>query len=280
MMLVLSRETMARAAPQDSEPGARVEAREAFRRGETAFAHADYTVALAEFERTFRLVPHDAVRFNIAVCLEHLQRYREARTQYQAASESTALSEKDRARAAESMARLQHELGTLIVNGTLGAPVVVDREMRCTIPCRMDLDPRAYEVSLGGSPARTVRIEREAELTLVWPERAAAENASSSGSNPGTGIARTTGPNWLTWTGSALAAAGLGGTIGFGLRAKGLHDDYLARPTSSDYDQGVAARTLTNVSIGVLCLGAALVAVDLLFLSPRARPTAGTRTAR
>ena len=66
---------------------------------ERAFAEADDERALALFRRAFELAPHDAVRFNIAVCLERLGRPAEAISEYEAAARSAQLDEATRARA-------------------------------------------------------------------------------------------------------------------------------------------------------------------------------------
>ncbi|MFO0669883.1 MAG: tetratricopeptide repeat protein [Polyangiaceae bacterium] len=267
--------TPAYADPVTSAPSAaQVAARDAFADGERSFSRGAYEAALASFERAFRLVSHDAVRFNIAVCLERLQRYRDAREQYRAARESAMLGPEERARAAQAVERLGHELGVLVVDGSARAePVGIDGEVRCTVPCRIELDPHTYRVAVGEGAARLVRIERGAELRLsrapvlepVMP--AAAETAPSRG---GVDSARHS-PGWLTWSGAAVAAVGAGGVVGFGLRTQRLHDSYVDEPSASTRDQGLFARAMTNVSIGVAVVGVALVAVDLFVLAPSPR---------
>ncbi|AKF04107.1 tetratricopeptide repeat protein [Sandaracinus amylolyticus] len=86
------------ALAQDDE-ATRAAAREAFRAGEAAFIEEDDARALTLFRRAFELAPHDAVRFNIAVCLERLGRPEEALQEYEAAAISTQLDEAARARA-------------------------------------------------------------------------------------------------------------------------------------------------------------------------------------
>jgi hypothetical protein len=55
------------------------------------------------------------------------------------------------------------------------------------------------------------------------------------------------------------------GVVGFGLEANSIHDDYVATPTSTTRDRGLVMKGLTNGSIAVLSLGAALVVADLVF---------------
>ncbi|UJR83373.1 hypothetical protein [Sandaracinus amylolyticus] len=94
------------ALAQDDE-ARRAEAREAFRSGEAAFIEEDDARALTLFRRAFELAPHDAVRFNIAVCLERLGRPEEALQEYEAAAISTQLDDTARARARAQADALQ-----------------------------------------------------------------------------------------------------------------------------------------------------------------------------
>jgi hypothetical protein len=260
--------SIARAAP--SPPPAQMDARTAFDEGERLFARGDYTGALAAFEKVFRIAPHDAVRFNVAVCLERLQRYKDARVQYQAAAESTTLDDADRARARAAAERVAHELGALAATGTNGAALTVEGVVVCTVPCKVELDPGLYHVAADGMPERVVRVERGADLALDVsppPPPVVAKPERSEARPRG-------GPTWLTWTGAALGLVGGVGIAYFGLRAKSLHDDYLAHPTSDTRDSGLVARDLANVSIGVVGVGALLVALDLLVLAPSGRAAA------
>ena len=264
----------ARAAPQDESP-VQKEAREAFTAGERAFARADYAQALSEFERTFGLVPHDAVRFNIGVCLERLSRYRDATLQYERAAESTTLSAAERQRARTFAERTRRELGTLIVRGPQsGAPVAINGEVRCNVPCRLELDPRSYTVvlALAGERERTGRIEPGVELAIDLALEKKPPAAAIGASNPAPTReieSRRRGPGWLTWAGGALALGGATGAAVFGLRTEAIHDEYVRAPTIATRDDGVLSRTLTNTSIVVTAVGAALATFDLVVLARR-----------
>lgn len=258
--------TLAYAEPS---PSAQDAARAAFSEGERAFAKGAYREATALFESAFGLVSHDAVRFNIAVCLERQGRYREAWIQYKAASESGMLDDQDRRRAAQAAERTRRELGTLLVVGTGVAPVSIDGETRCSVPCRLELDPRAYEIVIGSNPARAVRIERGEEVRLEATRAeiapVPAEAAKQTDTRSYAEIRRRPGP-W-GYVGMGLGALGTAGAIGFGLRTESLHDSYLSTPTEQIYDSGVFSRTMTNVSIGVAVTGLAVVLVDLFVIS-------------
>jgi hypothetical protein len=267
------------AAPADGEAKTSEQraAREAFERGERAFQAAQYEAALAAFREAFAAVAHDAVRFNIAVCLERLGRFGEAAEQYDAAARSLLLGESERERARRSARSARAALGTVLVEaGAPGTAVSVDKVERCRIPCRIALDPGPHQVSIGDGAPLAIDVERGREHVMVPPEpqrgsAAARPEKQSTRADAPQPVREARGPSWLTWTGGALAVAGSASTLYFGLRTQSLHDDYVRAPTQERYDDGRQARLLTNVSIGVAAVGVALLAVDLLLLAPRER---------
>jgi hypothetical protein len=269
--LCLAAAAPARGAPPEAEAKSAEQraAREAFERGERAFASGSYEAALAAFREAFAQVAHDAVRFNIAVCLERLGRHAEAAEQYDAAAESRLLGAADRERARRSARAARAALGTLVVDsGTPGSRVSVDRVERCRIPCRVALDPGLHEVQIGEGPALALEVERGRSHVMLAP-REPAPAAQRPLDRPPAPRAPARGPGWLTWTGGALAVAGGASTLYFGLRTQRLHDDYMREPTEERYDDGRTARLATNLSLGVAAAGAVLVAVDLLLVAPR-----------
>ncbi len=253
-------------------------ARAAFSEGERAFQAGDYPAALAAFERAFALVPHDAVRFNIAVCLERLGRFVEAREQYDAAAESTTLSARERERAELSAAAARKRLARLVAeSGPPGRAVNVDGVERCATPCRLELDPGRYRVKIGkGTNTQVISLTlRSGKSTAI----AAPEPAPRSRTQPRRTSApsperESRGPGALTWAGGGLAIAGSAATVYFGIRTEQIKDDYVAEPTQDRYDSGRTSRLITNVSLGVAAVGAAMLLVDLLILAPQPRERA------
>jgi tetratricopeptide (TPR) repeat protein len=238
----------------------------AFREGERAFLEDDYELALSHFRRAFELAPHDAVRFNVAVCLERLARFREAAAEYELAAASETLPPEERARASELRERVRSRLGTLEVRGTEGADVLIDGEPLCTVPCTIELDPSSYPITIVRGDARAeataaVRrgereiVELEARVPDETPEPAAAIDHE------------TRGLGWLSAIGFSLAGIGAGCLVGCGLYAQSLHDDYVAMPSTSTRDEGLVFRDLANVAIAVAGAGAILVLVDILFFA-------------
>ncbi len=248
----------------------------AFARGQAAVLEYDYARALESFEEAQRIAPHDAVRFNIAVCLEYLGRYREAWLQYLGAVESSQLDDAARTEARASAARLRDRLGTIAIVEPIGARISVDGEERCTAPCEAESDPGDRVIVAEGDAGRgqsRVTVERgerhEVRLALAAIESDA----------PIEGASTRRGVGWLLGVGGAIAAVGVGGVIGFGVHTQALHDAYQAMPppaSQSTYDEGVLMQALTNGSIVVASVGAALVVLDLLL----AAGGSGTELAR
>jgi hypothetical protein len=265
-------------AQAEPSPESRDEARAEFQAGEQAFANDDYDLALRHFRRAYELAPNDAVRFNVAVCLERMGRFREAVAEYDAAARSEQLSEATRSRAREMAERGRQRLGTLRVTGSpAGADVLVDGEPTCTLPCRVQLDPRPYRVAVRADGAQvearaTVDRGGTAELELRIPTtRAARDEAAAPVEAPVPPAPAASsgggGPSWLTWVGAGLAAVGTAGIVGFGVHATSLHDAYVANPTPDVRDEGLLARDLANASIAFAAAGALAVVIDLIVLA-------------
>lgn len=273
-------------APQD----ARTRAAAAFADGDAKFSAADYEGALAAFERAYALAPHDKVRFNIGKCLEALGRHREAFVAFDAAAQSPQLTAADRSRARAAADRSAKELGRLSFAGVSGIDVQVDDQLSCTSPCTIDLDPGTHQVVVGAQAPASVEVRR-AETTAV-PLRAPAEadpadeptpargpegarvHAPPPVVPPGTPVGEDRPvrrepdgklrPGPLTWVGVSLGAVGGAGILGFGLRARALHGDYVASPSEDLRQRGTLMRNLANASIGVAGAGALLVVGDLV----------------
>jgi tetratricopeptide repeat protein len=275
------------------------EARGAFERGERAFAAHDYEAALQHFKRAFALAPHDAVRFNVAVCHERLGQFRAAIAEYTMAAASPQLDAASKLRADQNRARLEPLLATLVVDGEEGTRVLVDGEPACIVPCRVAIDPRPQVVTLRANEReRTLRIEplRGAEIALrsdlppdpatraepaaPLPEtlESGAGAAARAASQPLTVDSKTAAsvdgrprgsafPGLLTYLGGGLTIVAGAGTAIFGLRTQTLHDRYIANPSSDLRSEGLFMRSMTNAAIVTIGVGIALVLVDLLFIS-------------
>ncbi|MBX3125753.1 MAG: tetratricopeptide repeat protein [Polyangiaceae bacterium] len=284
---VLSSATTALAQPADAQ--ARSLAKAQFAEGQRAFDRKDFDEALRHFRRAFELHRHDAVRFNIAVCFERLGRFREALEQYEAAAQSSELDAKQKQRATTKIDALRAELGTLEVDGSpMGAEVVVADEVLCTLPCKALVDPGELTVVVRrGSTMeeRKVRVERQRTATVTVELKLDAPGATSSVQDAPIAVAPpedappavTRGPGWVTWMGAGLVVVGGVGVVAFGPKAQSEHDQFIKTGSEDARSSGERARDLTNVSIGVAVVGAALVAVDLLFIPKQGAPAATRR---
>jgi len=254
----------------------RQSARDSFESAEHAFAQSDYATALRLYQHAFELAPHDATRFNVALCLEHLGRFREAALEYDAAALSASLDEATHARARQLAVEARSKLGVLVVGGSpAGTRVLVDGEPLCALPCRVSVDPGQRRVNLENEPASsertvtaranetaTVRFETSGSMPIrasrVTSQPRARAPTESDASSP-------VGP--LTWIGGATAIVAAAGIIVFGARAQDLHHEYYDEThAESARKEGAVMRDLCNVSIGLAVVGAALVVVDLLLL--------------
>jgi hypothetical protein len=247
----------------------RVRAAAAFAAAERAFADEDYPNALQLFRSAYSAMPADTVRFNIAVCLERLGRFREAGAEYDAVTASATLAEDVRARARAEAERVRQRLGTLIVAGAPdGAAIQIDGDDLCRLPCRIQLDPGRHEVvaSSGGVTDRGVVVIARSETTHMTLRAVQ--------------VLERRGAGLLTWLGVSVAAIGTGGTLWFGLRARKLHDDYVANPSVETREDGLLARNVANVSLAVAVAGAVAVTLDLAVFARRTRvrvtPTSNT----
>jgi tetratricopeptide (TPR) repeat protein len=88
--------SVASASAQDD---VRARAGAEFAAGEAAFEARELETALAHFQRAFELAPHDAVRFNLGIVLEALERTEDALREYEivAASAEVDVDTRDRA---------------------------------------------------------------------------------------------------------------------------------------------------------------------------------------
>jgi tetratricopeptide (TPR) repeat protein len=252
----------------------RREARREFAEGERAFARGESAIALGHFERAFALAPHDAVRFNLAICYERLGRVRDAVREYDAAARSEALDRRTRERAARLAREARRGLGVLVLEGPEGLRTTIDGEPACALPCSAEVDPGAHEVRV----AEHERIERaevrageSVTVRFSLPEPAPPIETPAPirarGPVPVAPEDPGRGPTWLTWSGTAIAALGVLGVAGFGAGAQLVHErcDPACDPDTAQ--TGDLMRDLTNASIAIAIGGALFVAIDLVVLA-------------
>jgi hypothetical protein len=259
VLVLFSLPSIADAQPS---PTPEEQASAAFDRGQRAFEDDDYAGALAAFEEALRLAPSDVVRFNMGLCLERLARFRAALAAYQTVSASAELDDATRADASQRAERVRTRLGTLVFPGPAGARVEVTGVEECTAPCRMSVDPGTHEVRRTDGEGRvlSVTVDRGEEHVVDLAPPVAPPPPPPPPRRGGLRI------GLVGWIGAGVAVVGAVATVALGLRVLSLKEDYLADPTRDGLDAGRAAVTATNVSLVVAIVGAAVLAVDLLFL--------------
>lgn len=226
----------------------------------SAFEAHDYLKCATSFRQAYELVPIPHIRFNLGVCLERLARFREAAVEFEAASTSEVLTADVRARASERFAAVKMRLGLAKLGPVADfETAVIDGDIECTLPCAVHLDPGRHEASVGtGDRRRVTRFSivagAEVEVTFAPPVATPTPRTDDD--------ARI---GWMTWTGGSMAAVGVAGTVGFGLRTLSLKDTFDTDPTQATADSGNRMRNLTNLSLTVAATGAALVLIDLLW---------------
>jgi tetratricopeptide (TPR) repeat protein len=228
-----------------------------------AFDQNDYQAALERYQAAYEIAPVDALRFNIARCLERLARFREAASVWEALVESAALDEEQRATAAEQLAFVRARLATVVIEAQPGYErVTIDGDLECRLPCELALDPGSHlAIARGAREARRAfDLGRGERLVLAFesPEP----------------IAPATGPvepepasfsvSWLGWTGVALAVAGAAAAVVFGVRTIDLVEEFDLNPQERLADEGDVAWGLMLGGVGLAGAGVALLLVDLL----------------
>lgn len=249
--------TSAPAAAQDADASAASVEHDAYERGVAAFERGEPAVALHVFRDLYERTQLPALRFNIGICLEQLGDRVGALVEFEAVGASETMAPGTRAEAIEAAARLRAALATVTIDGPAGGVAVLDDERRCELPCELYVEPGAHHVLLGVADAEPQSFEATAgapsAVTLSPPA------APVAPSGPSLGV--------LTGLGVAVAAIGIGGIIGFGVRTLDVKASFDATPTVSLQTEGETMRDLTNVSIGVAALGAALVLIDVVLVA-------------
>lgn len=271
-----------------------------FAAGRAAFDAGDWLTALQHFQAAFEIRPHDAVRFNLAVCFERLGRPLEAVAQYEAAMASTVLDEAARLQARERRDALLATVAVLLIEGQ-ASEVVVDGARPCAMPCRTIVDAGEHTLRYDGAHTEQVSVmagERRRIAFVVPAAHAASSTPAAVSSPPPTAPHSapldaehedTAGGDELPflgspifWGGAGLTVVGAVSTILFAVLTEDAHARFVAGG-SSDLNlasEGNLYRDLTNVSWIAAAVGVVVAVVDVLFIDPpRSRSTARGRRA-
>lgn len=249
------------ASAQEADTGAPDSAasveHDAYERGVAAFERGEPAVALHVFRELYERTQLPALRFNIGICLEQLGDRVGALAEFEAVGAAETMAAGTRAEAIEAAARLRAALATVTIDGPAGGIAVLDDARRCELPCELTVEPGTHHAVLAVSDAAPESFEASAGARSAVTVSAPAAPVASAG--PSLGV--------LTGLGVAVAAIGIGGIVGFGVRTLDVKASFDATPTASLQTEGETMRDLANVSIGVAVLGAALVLIDVVLVA-------------
>jgi len=242
-------------------PEARAEATEHYNRGVAFYNDGDYLLALIEFERSFQIVPHYRIRYNIgqvnyqlnryALALEALQKYLE--------EGDTRVPADRRASVEKDIAALRTRVARVTVTTNVpGAEIFVDDAARgktpLSAPLLVDAGSRKIEARLAGYTTATRAITlaggdaRDVSLELIQ-EKVATVTTIVQREEKGSLL-------WVGWagTGALAAATVITGVVAFS-NAKQLEN--LRQTVSTPAERQSTADTVKTLSLATDVMGAA-----------------------
>jgi tetratricopeptide (TPR) repeat protein len=263
------------AAPNDKpakteDPAAM--ARRYFNAGQKAFSEGRFVESAKAFLEAYRLKPHPAPLINAGDAWERAGESAQAARAYQRVLELEDASEQDRADAVERLAQLGPKLGILELIGDPSQRVRVDDE-EFKGGSRVYVFPGEHRVTLldvEGAKLRRLEIAAGTSRSIDLQTLEPGKSGTSDTTTPTTiepvpdSVPTEGGIRPLTWAAFGLAAVGVAGAVYFGLQVNDAEASYNDDPNQDDYDRFNQNKLLTNVSIGVAGVGAALGTVLLI----------------
>ena len=238
---------------------------------QAAFQAEDYELCVEKFGLAFDLAPLPQIQFNLGLCYERLERFRDAALEYEEAAAHPDMPGPMREKAQMSLGKMREQMAEIRIEGGV-SEAIVDELIRCKLPCNLFLEPGDHRATWGDEQeqsfsvtrqrAATVTLREEADQALLPQDEDQGQERSDLTSSPV--VSEGEGVAWLTWGGGGMAALGTTGAIVFGMKTSSLHQDFMDNPTAALADDGLQARRLTNISIGVALTGAAILAYDLM----------------
>ena len=237
---------------------------------QAAFQAEDYELCVEKFRSAYKLAPLPQIQFNLGMCYEKLERFREAALEYEGAADSEKMSPGMRRKARENLTAMQEQMAKIRFEGVRGDSMI-DGSIPCKVPCSLYLEPGEHEIEYGDNQTQSFSATRGRILNVVLRKKEFDATAPNTDARPdltadvsgGTDSSESS-ISWLTWGGVGMAAAGTTGAIVFGFKTQSLHEDFMAAPSVETADEGEQMRNFTNISIGVAAVGATLVIYDLL----------------
>lgn len=264
-------------------PGARAEgpsAAELERGARQAYERHAYAAAARGFEAAYRATPHPAMKFNAALAWDQAGDPARAADAYEAALGGEGLAPEQGRIAEARLAKLNHDLGTAILDGPAGAVVWIDNDVEAKLPTRLHLAPGDHTAAIAqpGAAATSMRFSVRAgaatpvtiaalpapqERPQATPSPAPEASAPRPDASPVPSPARTFGFVSLGGAGAFTGAA-----IALGVATLNTRDAYVnaGSTDAGAHDRAVTLRALTNVAWGLAAASGAL-GVGLLIAS-------------
>lgn len=266
-------------------------ARDAYARGQAAFAHGDFATAQTAFEQAFANVPNPIVLVSIAESAAKQGKIESALRAYDQYL-SLRPTAPDRADVELKRAALAQTPGEVLVTSEpAGADILVDdRAVGQRTPAAVEISPGAHriQVVLSGYASEPAQVtvsagahtqqvlalhEEQPHVAETTPAQPAAEPApaaaTESSSSPTAAIVVT----------ASLGAAGLIAGTALGILALNARSDYDQNPTAAKADDGERLALFSDVGFGIGAMALVTTAV-LLFTHEPASSTDSDKTQR
>jgi tetratricopeptide (TPR) repeat protein len=265
-------------APAAAQDG-KTDAKFYFDAAQKAFAEGRFEDAARAFEEAGRIKPHPAPLINAGDAWEKAGEYALAARAFERVLALQQALEQDRADAIDRLARLRPKIGTIEILGDASARVRVGEE-EFRGGDKVHVLPGLHKVTLvdvDGAKVRSVEVapgtRRSVEAASLRPDARPGPGAGTEGTAPGpqTPAGETRGVRAPTLVAFAVAAAGVAGTVVFGLGVNAAEESYNRDPNREDLDRFDRNKLLANVSLGVAVLGAG-VGTYLLLGDLRSEP--------
>ena len=251
------------------------DAKEAFERARQAFGRGDYRAAAEAFEQSADYVLHPAPLANAADAWARAgDNVRAARACDRALAVSD-IDRRTRAVAEETLSKVLRRVATLEIEGKPGITVRVDGESAGVVPLRMRLSPGTHVIEATDPSRGTTRrmtLVLDPGMTTTRAVHDTGEPAKPEETPRRASETATSGPPALTYAAYAVAAAGVGTGIYFGVSTLDARERWANDGSSDARSDFYRDRALTNVALGVGLVAA--VVGTVLWLTNSSGPKA------
>ncbi len=247
------------------------QAKEAFERARQSFERREYRAAAEAFEQSADYVLHPAPLANAADAWARAgDNVRAAR----ACDRALAISDIDRRTRAvteETLGNVLRRVATLEIEGKPGISLRVDGESAGVVPLRMRLHPGTHVIEATDPSRGTTRrmtLVLDPGMTTTRAVHATGEPAKLEEAPGRPSEKATSGPPLLTYAAYAVAAAGVGTGIYFGVSTLDARERWANDGSTDARSDFYRDRALTNVAFGVGMVAAVVGTVLWLTASP------------